>query len=489
MINENLNPQNIDNYDDEEEDKKEIRQNISNENDENENYIETGNNLVNPMVSEIEQLKEALVQANDKMNVLVEENNKLKSSQVDTIKQLSIKDSIIDSNKQEISRLLTKKSAFETEDENNKKTIKELNYKIIELNQKIESNETMNKISKKIKNEKPDNIEQGYLIQINELYNKINEIEIKNSKLEFENKILNNKIDIINKDKKNELEIMEALYRKKYDILEKNLERLNDIINELLNEKQREPIDILNFSGLQNDIYKHFAEFEEKIRKLNEDNSLIKKENQKLKNENEELSIIINGKETIIEKLQSNINKIENDFKQRLSEINSPNIINRMNSNEYVNNTENNDNIELLLNDNKRLLEENEILRNNYEQMTQGINEANDLFVTKQKEYENTINAQTQKLKEYKFKISVLKIKVNELHSEIGFLQEKQIKSPNNIFLQGNLLSTIEKEKNPINLNFTPEQMKLIFGEKTPNLNLKRESNTKNSNINTKENN
>ena len=35
-----------------------------------------------------------------------------------------------------------------------------------------------------------------------------------------------------------------------------------------------------------------------------------------------------------------------------------------MNSNEYVNNTENNDNIELLLNDNKRLLEENEILRN-----------------------------------------------------------------------------------------------------------------------------
>ena len=347
----------------------------------------------------------------------------------------------------------------------------------------------MNKISKKIKNEKPDNIEQGYLIQINELYNKINEIEIKNSKLEFENKILNNKIDIINKDKKNELEIMEALYRKKYDILEKNLERLNDIINELLNEKQREPIDILNFSGLQNDIYKHFAEFEEKIRKLNEDNSLIKKENQKLKNENEELSIIINGKETIIEKLQSNINKIENDFKQRLSEINSPNIINRMNSNEYVNNTENNDNIELLLNDNKRLLEENEILRNNYEQMTQGINEANDLFVTKQKEYENTINAQTQKLKEYKFKISVLKIKVNELHSEIGFLQEKQIKSPNNIFLQGNPLSTIEKEKNPINLNFTPEQMKLIFGEKTPNLNPKRESNTKNSNINTKENN
>jgi chromosome segregation ATPase len=482
MINENLNPQNIDNYDDEEEDKKEIRQNISNENDENENYIETGNNLVNPMVSEIEQLKEALVQANDKINVLVEENNKLKSSQVDNIKQLSIKDSIIDSNKQEISRLLTKKSAFETEDENNKKTIKELNYKIIELNQKIESNETMNKISKKIKNEKPDNIEQGYLIQINELYNKINEIEIKNSKLEFENKILNNKIDIINKDKKNELEIMEALYRKKYDILEKNLERLNDIINELLNEKQREPIDILNFSGLQNDIYKHFAEFEEKIRKLNQDNILIKKENMKLKNENEELSIIINGKETIIEKLQSNINKIENDFRQKISEINAPNIIN---------NYDNNENMEQLLSEQKRLMEENEILKNNYDQINQSINEANELFVAKQKEYENTIKAQKEKLKEYKFKISILKIKVNELHSEIAFLQERQIQTSNNIIQQNNLLSTIEKDRNSIEFNFTPEQMKLVGADKTPTVKPKIDFNSKindNNNLNTNEN-
>ena len=46
-----------------------------------------------------------------------------------------------------------------------------------------------------------------------------------------------------------------------------------------------------------------------------------------------------------------------------------------------------------------------------------------------------------------------------------------------------------QKKKKVIKLNFTPEQMKLIFGVKTPNLNPKRESNTKNSNINTKENN
>ena len=483
MFNENITGQNINNYDDEE-DQKEIRQNISNENNENEDYNEIENNIINPMSLEIEQLKESLIKSNKKLNELIEENNGLKLSHVEDVKQLSIKDSIIDSNKQEMSRLLSKINLLENEEENNKKIIKDLNYKIIELNQKIESNETINKITQKIKNENPEDLDQNYLIQINELNNKINEIEIKNSKYEFDNKNLINKIDLIKKDNKTELEIMEALYRKKYNILEKSIERLNDIINELLNEKQRDNTDIFNYDAIQNDIYKHFSELEEKIKKLDESNSLIKKENQKLKNENEELSIIINGKETIIEKLQSNINKIENDFKQKISEKIPVN-------NELINNNniENNENLEQVLSEQKRLTEENEILRNNYEQMTQGINEANELFVSKQKEYENIINAQVEKLKEYKFKISVLKIKVNELHSEIEFLQEKQIRNVNNIFRQENLLANIEKERNSLDFNFTPEHMKIVDNEKTPSINPNNELNNRINSINPNENN
>ena len=484
MINENLKRQNINNFDDEEEEK-EVLQNISNENQPNGQYIQIENNITNPMIIENEQLKDALDKTNEKLKQLIQENDKLKFTQIEYNKNLSLKDSIIDSNKQEISRILNKKNILETEVESNKKTINELNYKIIELNQKIESNNTLNKITQKIKNEKPENLEQIYELQINDLTNKINEIEIKNSKLEFDNKNLLNKIDILSKDKKTELEIMEALYRKKYEVFEKSIERLNDMINELLNEKQRDSVDLISYSGIQNDIYKHFAEFEEKIRKLNQDNVLIKKENMKLKNENEELSIIINGKETIIEKLQSNINKIENDFRQKISEINSPNIIN---------NYDNNENIEQLLSEQKRLMEENEILKNNYEQMTQGINEANELFVAKQKEYENKINAQREKLKEYKFKISILKIKVNELHSEIAFLQERQIQASNNIIQQDNLLSNIEKDKNYIEINLTPEQMKLIEGDKSQSMKPKIEFNNKiddnddNNNLNTNEN-
>ena len=95
---------------------------------------------------------------------------------------------------------------------------------------------------------------------------------------------------------------MDSLYNKKNSILEKEIERLNDMINELLNEKEKEHIDIYDYKNIQNDIYKFFKELEEKMKKLNNVNFIIKKENQKLKNKNEELSIIINGKETIIEK-------------------------------------------------------------------------------------------------------------------------------------------------------------------------------------------
>ena len=102
------------------------------------------------MIIENEQLKEALDKANEKLKILIQENDKLKLAQIEQMKNLSLKDSIIDSNKQEISRIINKKNLLETEDESNKKAINELNYKIIELNQKIESYNTLNKITQKI---------------------------------------------------------------------------------------------------------------------------------------------------------------------------------------------------------------------------------------------------------------------------------------------------------------------------------------------------
>ena len=430
---------------------------------------ETEKSIINSMKLEIERLKDNLSECQKNINNLVQENNKFKLLQIENSKQLSVKENIINSNKIEINRLQTKNSSLESENNEKKKIIQELNYKIIELNQKIESNESINKITQKIKNNGEEN-DDKYLLEINELYNKINEIEIKNSKLDFDNKNLLIKIEMQKSDKKNEIEIIEMLHKKKVENLEKNINNLNSTINELINENNKQPKEF-NYFQIQNDIYKSFSEYDQKIRKYDEENFQLKKENQKLKNENEELKIIINGKENIIDKLQSNISKIENEFKAKLIELNSKydlsvNQNNNIDKNENEinnnNNLNNNENLEKMMEDQRRLIEENTMLKGNYEQMMQGIDEANALFLNKQNEYENIINAQNEKLKEYKYKISLLKIKINELHSEIGFLQEKEIKNQNNFFqpMNENLLSNVDKERQSIDFNFTPDQIK-----------------------------
>ena len=175
----------------------------------------------------------------------------------------------------------------------------------------------------------------------------------------------------------------------------------------------------------------------------------------------------------------------------KINEINNNEINNNINNNynnNVNNNNINNENMENLLNEQKRLIEENEVLKNNYEQMTLGINEANELFLNKQKEYENIINYQNEKLKEYKYKISLLKIKINELHSELNALQNNnQIRGVNNFYPNNNndnLLSTIERDQNSIDLNFTPEQIKLINTYNSPVNNPRNNVNYKINNLN-----
>ena len=437
---------------------------------EKENFPDLEKTLLNSMKLEMARTNEKLSESQSKINELFQENNKLKLLQIENSKILSIKEDIINSNKMEINRLQTKNNLLETENESKKQLIQELNYKIIELMQKIESLESINKISEKIQGGEPNiNDKEKYLLELNKLYNKINEIEIKNSKLNFDNKNLENRMELMKTDHKNEIEMIELLHKKKIENFEKNIANLNNTINELINENKKQPKEI-NYNDIQNEIYKTFSELEHKLRKFDNDNFLYKKENQKLKNENEELKIIINGKETIINKLQSNISHMENDFKIKLSQLNasfeSP--INR-NKNEILKANNNNmryqETIKDLINEQHKLMEENEILRTNYEQMTLGVNEANELFINKQKEYDKIINYQNEKLKEYKFKISLLKIKINELHSEKQLLEEKQMKNQNNFyqnFNNDNIYPNFDKDQNSIDFNFTPDQINLI---------------------------
>ena len=423
------------------------------------------------MKLEVNQLKENLSKSQKKAEELLQENNKLKIAQIENTKKMSIGENIINANKIEISQLQAKNNNLESENEEKKKIIQELNYKIIELSQKIDSYESINKINQKIKNEEIKIGDKDYLLEINGLYNKINEIEIKNSKLKFDNKNLLEKIELQKNDIKNEMEIMELLHKKKIENLEKNIMNLNDTINELILEKRKQPKEFNSFE-IQKEIYDNFAELEQKIRVYDNENFILNKENQKIKNENEELKIIINGKDNIIYKLQTNINRMENEFRIKLSEIKANyNSLNK--NNDLIGNKSSKysiEEIEKILDEREKLMEENIVLKENYEQMTMGINEANELFLNKQKEYENLINSKNEKLKEYKFKISLLKIKINELYSEINFLKDRQINNQyTNFFQPINDKITPKNDQQFIDLNYTPELNKKINSYRAQN--------------------
>ena len=442
-----------------------------------ENFPDLEKTIINSVKLEVNQLKENLSKTQKKADDLLQENNKLKIEQIENSKKISMGENIINSNKIEINQLKTKNSNLESENEEKKKIIQDLNYKIIELSQKIESYESINKIDQKIKNEEIKIGDKDYLLEISGLYNKINEIEIKNSKLKFDNKNLLAKIELQKNDIKNEMEIMELLHKKKIENLEKNIMNLNDTINELIIEKKKQPKGFNSF-GIQKEIYNNFAELEQKIRIYDNDNFILNKENQKIKNENEELKIIINGKDNIIDKLQVNINKMEKEFMIKLSEIRA-NYNSLKNNNDLIGNKNNQysiKEIEKIINEREKLMEENISLKENYEQMTVGINEANELFLNKQKEYESLINSQNEKLKEYKFKISLLKIKINELYSEINFLKNRQI----------NITSKNDIEQQFLDLNYTPELNKKINSYRAQN-NTQRSS-VETNNLNVKEN-
>ena len=436
-----------------------------------ENFPDLEKTIINSVKLEVNQLKENLSKSQKKAEELLQENNKLKIAQIENTKKMSIGENIINANKIEISQLQAKNNNLESENEEKKKIIQELNYKIIELSQKIDSYESINKINQKIKNEEIKIGDKDYLLEINGLYNKINEIEIKNSKLKFDNKNLLEKIELQKNDIKNEMEIMELLHKKKIENLEKNIMNLNDTINELILEKRKQPKEFNSFE-IQKEIYNNFAELEQKIRVYDNENFILNKENQKIKNENEELKIIINGKDNIIYKLQTNINKMENEFRIKLSEIKAN--YNSLNKNNDLIGNKNSkysiEEIEKILDEREKLMEENITLKENYEQMTMGINEANELFLNKQKEYENLINSQNEKLKEYKFKISLLKIKINELYSEINFLKDRQINNQyTNFFQPINDKITPKNDQQFIDLNYTPELNKKINSYRAQN--------------------
>ena len=294
--------------------------------------------------------------------------------------------------------------------------ILDLNNIILEYKQKIESNEQsskfINEVKKNIRDENAAKQIENYEIELNKIKNKLDESEIKNKKLIFENNILADKIKNIEKDKNEEIKINESLHQKQIENYNKNISELNEKIKELIEERETNKNENKNKDEFinKNDIINELNKKQDKIRQLDEDNFKLKKEIQQMINKNEELTIIIKNKDLIIEKLEIEIEKFDFQEKKKKGKENELNI------EKYKNIEENVEKIEILE-------KENEELKLGLQNMTEGVNKANELYNEKLNSFHNELSLKNNKINEYKNKISILKNKINELSNELIFIK------------------------------------------------------------------
>ena len=465
-----------------------LNYNINNNLDYNDNDNDFDNNIniestqeafIQTLNLQIKQLQDLLDEKNKEFDFLNKENNKLKLLLIQEQKKLIDKDNILHSINTQKKNLDEKVNKYKNESEEMQSQIKELNYKIIELNQNIISKENLLQLNNKIKNvlendnqnenqnqnnnennEKNKNalMDEKYELELKRLNNIIDELEIKNNKLLFDNKALTAKINTILNDKNTEINIYKSIYLTQINNLNKLINSLKNRISKLFSEKIGQNNFKSNNTLLKKEIMEKFNELENKLNLYDKENCDLRKENQNIKSELEESKLVGESKEKIIQKLKTDFELMENEYNNNLfttQKIDDNFKLKDMNKSQYIND---------LINKQKNLSKENNDLKFGLKQMTKNINEANKLYFKKKSEYDKTLELRDKKLKEYKQKITLLKMKINELHQEINLLKEYKgdfLNSNNNnhysFFTQNN--NDNKKDKKKI-LSFTPKVRK-----------------------------
>ena len=458
----NMNNPNLINYED-------YNDEVNNEVDVDKNQIDIENTqaaFVQTLNLQINQLQKLLDEKNKEFDNLNIENNKLKLLLIQEQKKIIDKDNTIHSMNINKKNLEDKINRYKISEEKLNNKIKELNYKIIELNQSLISKENMNQFNNKIKNiietsSNKDNInnENNALInekigvEITKLNNIIDELEIKNNKIDFENKTLNNKISTLLADKNDEINIYKSIYQTQINNLNKIISHLNQKFSELFSENDLFKTNNKMNNFMSTEIIDKFNALEDKINLYDKENSDLRKENQNIKNELDELKLVAESKEKIIQKLQTDFEMMEKEYNNNSI---GPNNMQQIKANE-INNNEYTQYINELLNKQNMIENENVNLRNGLKQMTKNINEANEIYFKRKANYDNNIKIRDNKLKEYKNKISLLKMKINELHQEINLLKN------NKGIIDNNQNSFLSQNNNDMNKNqFKIEQKNLI---------------------------
>ena len=501
MQNQNINNENL-NYNIN--NNLEYNDNNNNNDNDNDNDNDFDNNLNNNIDIEstqeafiqtlnlqIKQLQDLLDQKNKEFDILNNENNKLKLLLIQEQKKLIDKENILHSINTQKKNLDEKMNKYKNESEEMQLKIKELNYKLIELNQNIISKENISQFNNKIKNvlenenqneNKNNIINENYEIEIKRLNNIIDELEIKNNKLIFDNKALNAKINTILNDKNSEINIYKSIYISQINNLNKFINNLKNRISTLFSEKNIKKSFKPNNNLLKKEIMEKFNELENKLNLYDKENCNLRKENQNIKSELEESKLVGESKEKIIQKLKTDFELMENEYNNNLftsKKIDDNLKINNINKSQYIND---------LISKQKKLTKENNDLKYGLKQMAKNINEANKLYFKKKAEYDKTLEIRDNKLTEYKKKITLLKMKINELHQEINVLKEYKgdFLNSNNNNNHYSFLTQNNNENNKIKIrSYTPKVRKNIENKCPFDINLdnKTEPNNENNDI------
>jgi len=418
---------------------------IEEENNDKE-IIEKQNELITQLKIDLEKNKKANEEEKLNFDVFFKENTELKNSILKYEEQLLQKNNKINELNSLITKLNFKLDSLQNENEKYQNENKNLNYKIIELNQKLNSFNDLSELNEKINslNENNKSIENLYKLELNKLQNLLNESEISNTKILFENKFLKNKLDSLNEENDNEISIINNLHQKEVSNYLKSINSLTSQLNDYIQINQNNLLNNTNtnkdFGINKEEFLAQISEYEKKIRKYDDENFYLKKEIKKLQDENEENQIIINNKEQYLEKLKEDFQNSYNLYINNLKQEESKNVENEKNINEA-----NKIIIELNQKLNNVSIEKNELERY-YEDIKNKTELTQIEYLNKLKLFEENINIRDEKLKEYKKKISLLKTKINELHQNIKYLQ--------NIINKNNYNST---QSNFNNMNLSNE--------------------------------
>ena len=339
------------------------------------NNINKENESLKNMINNLEQKCSLLSQENEQLKITIQKNKAFQNKtepnyelMENSIRQGTI---LLNDNKKKNETLKQKILKLE-------KTNKELNFKLIESNQVLKRLQTIIKTK---------NININNNNEINKLNNIIDEKEIKISKLSLDKKTLEQRLEEYQKSHENELKLMLdyknselAVYQNIIDKYKNN----NNNINNNFNISSSNTKNNSNNNNTNNDL---------KIKNLQ---IQINKMRQEIENKNKTINL-----------LNKKINKFNDDYNKKISEL-------KQSSNENINQTQ--EQVEQLIIERDELLRKNENLTKGLVQFNDKIKEVNLIYNNKTENFNKMITLCKDKIKDYKYKINLLKKKNDELN-------------------------------------------------------------------------